>query len=95
MTSYRNRLTDVECAVVRETPELGWDAQTTADAWARIGEPAPRRLPLDLPDDLPEAPPTARPVRLADDTVSLGVRLAVALALAALVVVALLLTVRS
>lgn len=36
-------LTDYECQVVRETPELGWDDATWAEAQARD------RLPIDLP----------------------------------------------
>lgn len=46
----RYPLTDYEAHIVRETPEMGWDADTTREAEDRD------RLPIDLPaiDDDPE-----------------------------------------
>lgn len=45
----RYPLNEFEKHIVRETPEMGWDDATTAEAY---GEQAPVRLPIDLPPDL-------------------------------------------
>lgn len=47
----RYPLTDYEAHIVRETPEMGWDADTTREAEDRD------RLPIDAAFDLPDHDP--------------------------------------
>lgn len=77
----RYPLTDYEKHIVRETPELGWDAETTAEA--QDSKPLPIDLAFGLSDD-PEPWQQMTPVCWA---ASIGFALAIIAAFAILWVV--------